>query len=186
MFSALQKTANVHIKHFAAHDRRLIQEQWVSRKLGIYREIDERHTAIYDTHKKIAKSKYFDTGKVEVWSLAGEELEAMKQSIASRRGQVPLQFWSESRIAEWSRLNSADLSAVPEGVEVYERTWQREDSNGSAVFNKWRIFVDRQIFLPRRTEFYQMGPGESEYTLASFHVYDYPGDEEFKAAINED
>ncbi len=103
-------------------------------------------------------------------------------------GETLHQFLSDTRTTEWSRLNSADLPNIPDGVEVYEWNWQEDLSNfspGLVRFNKWRIFVDRGTFLPRRTEYHHRLSDEIDFTLDSFYVFDYPNDEEMQAVISE-
>ena len=89
-------------------------------------------------------------------------------------------------MTEWSRLDSADLSDIPDGVEVYERNWQRDFPTGLIEFNKWRIFVDRVTFLPqKRPNTTADFPMKDDFTLSSFHVYEYPSDEQMQAVISE-
>jgi len=184
MRSALRNTTNIHKMQFAPGREKPFQEQWVSRKSGIFRIVDKRYSAIYDIHKKIAKTKYFDTGEVEIRSLAGEDLAVAKKNIM---GETLHQFLTDTRMTEWSQLNSADLPDIPAGVEVYERNWQKdlsEVSPGLVELNKFRIFVDRETFLPRRTESYFRLSDENDFKLTSFYVYEYPSDEQMESILD--
>jgi len=186
MYSALRKMANVHSMQFAPGKQKSFFERWISRKSGIMLTTDKRSTVLYDTHKKIFKGKYFDTGEVEIVPLAGEDLAAVKRNIAGLREQTPFTnlLSDQRKNVEWTRVENVDSSVVPDGVEIYEEILQRERSDGAAVYNKRRFFVDRETFLPRKIESYQMEPGESEYTLSSFYVYEYPSDEQMKAILD--
>jgi hypothetical protein len=57
--------------------------------------------------------------------------------------------------------------------------------DGSAIFWKWRVFVDPKTDLPQKTEFYKkLGFGD-EYALKSANVVEYLSDNEMQAVIKE-
>ena len=81
-------------------------------------------------------------------------------------------------------VTDADLTAVSGDIEVYDKTWQREASNGTAAFEKRRFFVERGTFLRKRMEYYMKSSADKDYVLWSINVYDYPSDEQIKAILD--
>lgn len=187
MYQAMQKISHIHTMQFVAGKQQPISERWVSRTLGIDKMTSNRGTVLYDMHKKIGKNKLPNENAVEQWPLAKEDVADIEQGI--NECFKPISVPQSPLISNengWIRMADSELKTMGTvEVEVYERAYTTEDPSGFNIYHKRRILIDSGTFLLRRTEAYLKHPGESDYKLCSFYVYEYPSDEQMQTVIDE-
>jgi hypothetical protein len=185
IYEAVQKVKNVYIASFAPSKAEPTQERWVSRKLGIYVTKTDNELILWDVTNATKRHKNTVTGMAETFQLEGSTIAAAEGKISGSLGLMPFEDISAlPKDAQWHRLADASVLGDTLVLEVYDLLWVEKRYSGlSAVFNRWRVYADPQTKLPRRTEFYQMSPGEQEYVLKLFKVIDYPGDYEMQATV---
>lgn len=182
VYEAVLKVKNVYIASFAPDKTGPTQEKWVSRKLGVYVTRNSGELTLWNTYDGIRKIRASKIGKMEQTLLSYEDTAKIKTMISGSLGLMPFEDISAiPKDAQWHRL--ADASDAPNNVEVYDLLWVEKRYSGPSASNKWRMYIDPETKLPRRTEFYQMLPGEQEYVLKSSKVIDYPADDETKEML---
>ncbi len=185
IYKAFVKVKNVHISKFD-DKKELIQERWVSRALNIYMTKTGKELVLSDIPNGVRKSKQLGTAVTDTKPLTNDEVADVEKKISGSLGLMPFYDISEVPLdREWSRITDNGLEDVSEGVEVYDLIWTEKKHGGSAVFKKWRFFVDPETNLPQKTEFYEKSPTDSEYTLASVMVVEYLSNSEIKALIKD-
>jgi hypothetical protein len=113
--------------------------------------------------------------------LPAEETLKIAATINGTLGLMPFEDMTVlPKDAQWNHLTDANIISNVSALEVYDLLWVEKSSSTS---NKWRVYVDPQTKLPRRTEFYRMQPDEDTYVLKSFIVIDYPTDNEMKMMV---
>jgi hypothetical protein len=106
----------------------------------------------------------------------------METIISSSFGLIPFEDITVlPKNSQWHRLTDVSMPGNTSTMEVYDLLWV----DGPSVSNRWRVYVDPETKLPRRTEFYQMMSDEQEYVLKSFMLIDYPTDDEMQTIIKE-
>jgi hypothetical protein len=185
IYKAVEKIRNVYIASLVANQKEPIQELWVSRTLNSYITKTADQLTLWDLPNAIRKSKQLNTAVTETIPLTAVLIADVEKKITGSLGLLPFDELSAvSEDAEWN--NAADSSLkVREGIEVYDLMWVEKAYDGSAVFNKWRVFVDPVTNLPRRTEFYKKLPVDDQYLLKSVKLVQYLSDSEVQTVIKD-
>jgi hypothetical protein len=106
----------------------------------------------------------------------------METIISSSFGLIPFEDITVlPKNSQWHRLADVGMPESTSTMEVYDLLWV----DGPSVSNRWRVYINPENRLPRRTELYQMMSDEQEYVLKSFKVIDYPTDGEMQTIIKE-
>jgi hypothetical protein len=183
IYKAVEKVRNVYIASSAANQKEPIQELWVSRTLNSYMTKTGEQFTLWDLPNAVRKSKQLNTAPTETIPLTALSIADVEKKITGSLGLLPFDDLSAvSDDAEWNHL--ADSSEkVREGLEVYDLMWVQKAYDGSAVFNKWRVFVDPKTNLPQRTEFYKKLPVDGDYVLKSVRLVEYLSDSDVQTVI---
>jgi hypothetical protein len=172
---------NVHIINFSQGKTEPIQEKWVSRQQGIFIMKSGDKLAIWNVNQEIRKIRDIKLNTIEQTILPAEETLKIAATINGTLGLMPFEDMTVlPKDAQWNHLTDANIISNVSALEVYDLLWVEKSSSTS---NKWRVYVDPQTKLPRRTEFYRMQPDEDTYVLKSFIVIDYPTDNEMKMMV---
>jgi hypothetical protein len=186
IYEAVLRIKNVYITSFTSGQTEPTQKKWVSRSLGIYMTSVGDELTIWDINRGIRRTYIGLPDKTKQESLSSEETARIASIINSSLNVMPFENMSElPKDAKWQRLNDVEIGSDTSNLEVYGLLWSDQNQLNILVIRKWQVFVDPETKLPRRTEFYQMLPGEQEYTLKSFKVVDYPTDGEMRAIIKQ-
>ncbi len=78
----------------------------------------------------------------------------------------------------------AEKKEAGEKITAYELAWA-EETEGGAVYHKWRYFVEGKTGRPRKIEKYSKNEADGEYVLRETVIIDYPLDEEMREMIKE-
>jgi hypothetical protein len=186
VYKAIEKVKNVYISTFGSDETGSAQEKWVSRPLNIYMTKSRRQSVLWDVGNGLRKIKNLNTGEVETIRLTEEAIAGIETKMSGSLGIMP--FYDISEIpadAEWSRIAHDGLEATAKDIEVYDLIWGKKALDGSVVFKKCRIFVDPKTSLPKRTQFYEKLATDTEYTLVSLRVIEYPSDSEMQIVLED-
>jgi hypothetical protein len=182
IYKAVQKVQNVHTTKFTPGKTEPVYNQWVSRSLDVYITRSRSDQAIWDLDRGTRKITNIQTGGIKKDSLTSEDVTRMEAFINGFLGMMPFEDISaQVKDSQWHRMADASLPGETSVMEVYDLLWV--DKN-SSINNKWRFFVDPASKLPRRTEFYQLLPGEEDYIFTSFSIITYPTDDEIRTIID--
>jgi len=184
IYKALDKVKNVHISKSVPDETELIQEKWVSRGLNIYMTKTGNQLVLSDIPNGVRKHKQLDTAVTETEPLTNDEVADVEQKMTGSLGLIPLSDISDvPPDSEWSRVADDGLKATFTSTEVYDLIWTEKTHGGSAIFKKWRVFVDPETNLPQKTEFYKKLAVDDEYTRESVMVVEYLSDGEIRTII---
>lgn len=206
----LGRVENICVSTFEPGQTSPTQQVWTSQalkvrlfKTGIG---DQARFALLDLANKVQTTAYLSNVKTE--PLTEEKLHDLRQSMTPSFAMAP--FFSAEDVpanAQWNRLTDPAVVANIPGCTVYELVWeqksgpsrtqdrtQRTEGGGrpadsssadhpSSVFRKWRVFVDAETHLPKRTESYIKTGSESEYRLEKFVVVTYPGKSDIREIV---
>jgi hypothetical protein len=184
IYRALELAKNVYVASFLPGIPKPTQEKWVSRSLGIYMTSTSDELVLWDLNRAIRKAHTNGTDKTKQVSLSSEETARIETTISGSLGLMPFEDMSQlPKDAQWCRLADASLPGDTSVLEVYDLLWTEKRYSGLSVFNRWRVFVNPDTNLPRRTEFYQMSPGEQEYVLKLSKIVEYLEDNEIQTVV---
>ena len=186
IYKAVEKVKNVYISRFVPETTEPTQEKWVSRTLNIYMTKTGKQLTLWDISNRVRKRKQLNTGVIKTISLTTVSVDNIEKKITGYLDLIP--FYDISEIphdAEWKRVTNGSLKAMAKGTEVYDLTWIEKVYGGSAIFKKWRVFVDAKTNLPQKTELYQRLTTDSKYTLKSTKLVKYLSDGEIYAVMKE-
>jgi len=186
IYKAIEKVTNVYISKFVPGKAEPIEEKWVSRTLNIYMSKMGKELVLSDPTNKVRKTKLLGTNSVETMLLPDDQIAKTEEMITGSLGLM--HFTDISKIplgAEWTDVTNSVLKATDENTNVYDLTWVGRAYDGSAMFNKWRVFADTRTNRPQRVEGYQRLDTESKYTRSSVMVIRYLKDSEIQAVIKD-
>jgi hypothetical protein len=178
---AVLRIKNVHIMNFSPGRAEPIQEKWASRQQGIFIMKSGDKLAIWNVNQGIHKTLDSKLNKTEQATMLPEETTQIAETINGTLGLMPLEDMTVlPKDAQWNQLTDTNITPDASALEVYDLLWFESSSSTS---KKWRVYVDPQTKLPRRTEFYRKRLGEDTFILKLFIVLDYPTDEGMKETI---
>jgi hypothetical protein len=184
IYKAIEKIQNVYISKFAPNGVEPIEEKWISRSLNIYITKIRNELVLWDLSNKVRKTKQVSADLVEATLLSDSLISEIEKRITDSLGLMPFDNISNMPAGtEWKHVKSEDIKDIVKGSEVYDLTWIERKYGGSAVFIKWRIFIDSNTNLPRRIEWYQRSDTENEYTLTTLIKVEYLSDGEVQTVI---
>jgi len=183
IYKALEKIKNVCISRFVPDKTEPIQQKWVSRTLNVSVQKTKKQAILFDLQNRIRKIKNLSTDSIQETPISGDFLTKVEKYITGSFGLLPFPDISEvPKDTQWNRLGNEYIEAPIPGTEVYDLTWKMIKGMVTEYY-RWRVFIDTQTNLPKRTEWYKKTPVENEYTLWSIEVVSYPTDNEIKAVI---
>jgi len=141
---------------------------------------------LWDLANKLRKTKQLGTDSVEITLLSDDLIATVERRITGSLGLMP--FYEMSEIpedAEWSRVTNEGLKTAGKDTGVYDLTWVEKTYAGSAVFKRWRVFVDFRTNLPQRIELYRKLRAEGEHNLISVKMVEYLSESEIQTVIKE-
>ncbi|MCJ7730509.1 MAG: hypothetical protein MUO27_11630 [Sedimentisphaerales bacterium] len=186
IYEAVLEVKTIHIAIFTSGKTEPEQERWVSRRQGIYVTKTGNELALWDVTNVTERHQNIVTGITKATQLEENALAATEEKISGSLGLMPFEDISTlPKDTQWHRLVDTTIPRDTSSLEVYDLLWAEKRYSGLSTLNKWRVYVDPETKLPRRTEFYQMLPVEQEYDLKSFKVIDYPTDIEMQAIIKQ-
>lgn len=185
IYGALERIKNVHFAAFIPEKTKPTQQVWISRSLNIKMSKTNSQWVLWDIKNELKKAKNLDTNLTEASKLNYGILIQVKGTMETPWGLLP--FGNTSAVpknAEWQQVADEEIETFIANTEVYDLIWMEETVNGSAVYHKWRGYIDVETKLPMRIEWWQKY-AEEEYKLASIMKVSYPTDIEIQAVIDE-
>jgi len=183
IYEALEKVRSVCISRFVPDKAEPIQKDWVSRILNVRVQKTEKQAVLFDLQNRIRKVKNLSTDSIQTSPISGDFLAKVYNYITGSFGLLPFPDISAvPKDTQWNRVNSKGTKATILGTEVYDLTWNM--TKGMVIeYYRWRVFIDTQTNLPKRTEWYYKTAPEEEYTLESIEIITFPTDSEIEAVI---
>jgi hypothetical protein len=184
IYKAIAKVKNVHITSLVPGEEKPIQDQWVSRDFKVHLIRTKEESVLWDIRNGTITVKRLDGGPIEAKPLSPEMIAQTKETITGYLGLVPFADLSVvPKGADWSRVSGDNLEVAAQEMGIYQLSWVEKVYDGSAIFWKWRVFVDPKTDLPQRGEFYRKSAPDVEYSLVSANVVEYLADDEMQAVI---
>lgn len=184
VYKAIEKVKNVYISKFAAGNAKPAEEKWISRPLNIYMAKTRKELVFWDINNKVRKIKQLDNNITETILLSNDMLADVDRKITGSLGLMPFNDMSEIPPgAAWSRIADEDVKVTFRGAEVYDLTWVEKNYGGSAVFRRWRVFVNAETNLPQRAEWYQKLTADDEFVLTAIITVEYLSEDEIQDVI---
>jgi hypothetical protein len=185
IYETLEKVQSVCISRFVPDKPEPTQKVWVSRSLNLKMYESKEEFVLYDIQNKARKIKRLSSGLITTTPVSEDLLAQTKESMEGALGLVPFSDISAiPKGAQWTRVNRKDLETIVPGTEVYDLTWSETGTKGVYTrYRIWRVFVDIDTKLPKRTESYRKMNPEEEYEFYRFVVITYHSESEIKAFI---
>ncbi len=186
-YSTLGAVRNICVSTFQPGQTSPEQQVWTSQdlkvrlfKTGIG---DQAQFALLDIGEKVQMTMILST--VETEQLTEQELRDLEKSVTPSFGLAPF-FDAKDvpRNARWHRVHDQAIVAILPGCAVYDLTWVLPGMTAQeASHKKWRVFLDAETHLPRKTELYVRSESDTEYKLESFAVVTYPSEIEIRELV---
>jgi len=186
IYKALEKAKNVYIASFVPDKKEPVQEIWVSRSLNVYITKTGNQLVLWDISNRVRKSKQLDITATETMPLTANMITDIEKLISGSLGLMP--FYDMSEIpgdAQWSRVDEKGVEEPTKGIEVYVLQWLEKRYDGSIILRKWQLFVDANMSLPQRVEWYKKLINDSEFRLETKMVVKYLKESELQTVIKE-
>ncbi len=184
IYQALGAVENICITTFEPAANEPMQIEWVSQALNIDMFRIGEQLVLWDISNNIKMTKNLSFDSVKTQILSGEMLAKLKQAANQRFGLVPFSSISGISGARWTRVDDSEVETVVSGTRAFDLTWpEKNNASGAISFRKWRIFLDRDTNLPKRTQWYSKLKPEEEYKFETFSVITYPSESQIQALI---
>jgi hypothetical protein len=183
-YTAINQVKNVHISTFTGQSNPT-QESWVSRSFNVSILKNAQGWNLINFKTKEQKTKAPGSESVQVTRLSDEVISDFQYLIRGSLGLTPYKQIAEIPVnTEWNHLVDEESEASIENTEIYELIWTQSNYGGSPTFNKWLFTINSMTNLPEKIECYRKINAESQYTLTSTVLIDYPDDNDMKAVID--
>lgn len=181
IYETIGKVKNVHIARFIPGKDQPVQEKWLSRTYSfrLLRTIrtNNSNLVLWDFANQVKKVKSLDNDKVKMAPLKPETVSKGISSLEGSLGMLP--FSKISKLpegAQWNKVKDETVLKVVPGSEVYDLVWTEK----SGWQMKWRVFVDPETKLPKRTEGYEKSLITDEFKLKTIEIISYPTDKDIR------
>jgi hypothetical protein len=136
---------------------------------------------LLDLKKRSRKIVDFERGTCVTTRLTARQSRYAREIAIDGTGGVFAGIPSDTRLQEAATGPAGESGA---GALIYEldAPVQEADRNW-AVSHRYRIFVDRTTKLPQRVECFRKSPRESDWSLSTFHTFDYVTERDVRDAI---
>jgi hypothetical protein len=188
VYNTLDKSENYCISNYLAGQEEPFQQMWVLKSVDMKMlknvEKNSELLTLWDLSKNI---KMISQG-----SLSSLQTESITDDMLHELDKTMLQVFSLDKFGKLSEIpknaayhwiHDAKVDTQFPDSDVFELSWQQEDSDGKLQYFKWRIFVKEKTFLPKRAELYIKSNSQDEYALVSISIVSYPGEENIKNII---
>ena len=185
-YRALSQVKNVYFAAFDLEKAEPTQEIWVSQALNVKVFKTERECVLWDLKGKSKKSKDLSTGSITITEPANSILAQVQKTMDVPWGLLP--FGDISGVppdAKWQQVADENIKTTVLGVEVYDLIWSEKTLGGSAVYKKWRGYIDAETKTPKRIERWWKQAEETEYKLVTIIKVTYPTATEIQTVIRE-
>jgi hypothetical protein len=183
VYEALEKVTNVCISRFVPYKAEPTQKVWSSKTLNIKMFETDEQFVLWDFAEGIKRTKPSNASAVQSEPLPLDVVTEGKESLGRSLGLLPFSNVNEAlEGTQWNRAGDQDIEAPIPDTEVYDLTWKTTDGMVTE-YHRWRVFIDTQRNLPKKTMWYEKTPIDDEYTLYSIEEVAYPHDSEIKAVI---
>jgi hypothetical protein len=184
---ALGNVRNVHIAHVVPGREKPVQEQWVSRGLGLYLIETGSRAVLHDIASGQMKVKQNTGSPAEIVPMSEGMLSDANEKMRGSFGLVPVSALSKlPKGSTWNPVDDEEVAVErEEGIEVYELSWVQQNPGAPAIVRKHRFYVDISMELPRKVELYRLSGDSGEYELESQKTVEYLDDEQVREAVNE-
>ncbi len=183
IYQAIAKVKNVYVASFVPGEPEPIQEKWVSRTYGFRLTRDSTGSVLWDVENKVKKIKPMNSDAIKTSSLSPDIANQAKKTLEGSLGLIPFSDMSDiPEDAQWEKVDEKSIRVNIPGTEVYDLIWEKK--KGSFIrYRKWRVFVDIDTKLPKKTEWYRQFSPEDGYEFFRFVKVTYPSDNEIENTI---
>jgi hypothetical protein len=183
IYEALEKVRNVCISRFVPDKAERIQQRWVSRAFACRLTWNNKRFVLWDFANSVKTIKPLDGSTIQADTLSADVVAKGKKSLEGSFGLLPFPDISAvPKDSQWNRVGNEDMEAPIPHTEVYDLTWKMTKGMVTEYY-RWRVFIDAQTNLPKKTKWYYKTAPEEEYTLESIEIITFPTDSEIEAVI---
>lgn len=170
IYDALAKINNIHIVRFTPPREDPIREIWASKSLKLTLIKSKSQWNLWDLSENVRKIKKIDNSLSETIAIDKTDLPIAEKNLENVLGLMPFPDITDvPEDAKWYKISDTNINAVSPGTEVFELTWQANNSIGEIEPRKWRCYLDPQKHLPFRIERYAkiQGTDSDEFVIKS-------------------
>jgi hypothetical protein len=188
VYNTLDKSENYCISNYLAGQEEPFQQMWVLKSVDMkmFRTVEKNSELL--TLWDLSKNKKM----ISQGSLSSLQTEAITDDMLSELDKSMLEIFSLDKFGKLSEIpknaayqwiHDAKVDAQFPDSDVFELSWQQEDSDSKMRYFKWRLFVKEKTFILKRMELYVKSNPQDQYALVSISIVSYPGEENIKNII---
>lgn len=186
IYNVIGKIKNICLISGTSEVDEAIQKVWVSKDLNIKLFYSANHWIFWDIQNKVRRSRTGELAYLETNELNDAELMNVKQTMDVSLALLPFQ---NPRLLpdkyDWKLLPDKEVAKQFSNIQVYDLLWSNKTANGSLVYYKWRVYIDKGNLLPKRIENWQKYSPSGKYELKNWMDITYPQTYEVEKLIRE-
>jgi len=183
---AVTKVENICIATFEFNVKEPVRIEWISQSQNINMSRFAEQFVLWDIPNRVKMTKNLSSDSVKTEKLSEDVISKFKKAASPTFSLVPFSDVSNVSGAQWSRVKNLEVVATVPGTLVYDLIWSGKNTTSDVIeFRKWRVFVDEDTDLPKKTEQYVKLKAEDEYKFEKADVVTYPSGDQIQALIRE-
>ena len=185
IFEATTEGKNVLRSRFHRGDEEPRERVLVSSSKEIKLVADADRVLMWDYPNRLWIKQDLQSGTTTSTPLSAKQAEDGRKALSTSAGLCPIDEITDLPAgSEWVHMAAYEIDHSVANTEVYELRWKRGGPL-NRVYNRWRVYADRNTYLPKRTESYERVFIQNEFTRIYVTTIEWLSDEEVDALIVE-
>ena len=186
IYNAIGKILNICLISGTSGVDGATQKTWISKDLDIKLFYSANHWILWDIQNRVRKSWTSKLAYLETNELNDAELVNVRQTMDIPLALLPFQSpYSLPDKYDWKLLPDRELTGQFSNTQVYDLLWSDKTVNGSLVYYRWRVYINKDTLLPKRIENWQKYSSAGKYELKNWMDITYPQTYEVKKLISD-
>jgi hypothetical protein len=186
IYNAIGKIQNICLISGTSEVAEATQKVWISKDLDIKLFYSANHWTLWDIKNEARKSRTSESAYWETNKLDNAELTNVRQTMDIPLALLPFQSpHSLPDKYDWKPLSDKEVIGQFPNTQVYDLLWSDKTVNGSLVYYRWRVYINKDTLLPKRVEYWQKHLSVGKYELKNWTNITYPQTREVEKLIYE-
>ena len=186
IYNAIGKIQNICLISGTSEVAEATQKVWISKDLDIKLFYSANHWTLWDVQNRVRKSRTSESAYLETNNLDDAELMNVRQTMDIPLALLPFQSpHSLPDKYDWKSLSDKEVIGQFSNTQVYDLLWSDKTVNGSLVYYRWRVYINKDTLLPKRVEYWQKHLSVGKYELKNWTNITYPQTHDIEKLIHE-
>ena len=186
IYNAIGKIQNICLISGTSEVDRAAQKVWISKDLDIKLFYSANHWTLWDVQNRVKKNWTSESAYWETNNLDDAELMNVRQTMDIPLALLPFQSpHSLPDKYDWKLFPDRKVTGQLFNTQVYDLLWSDKAVNGSLVYYRWRVYINKDTLLPKRVEYWQKHSFTGKYELKNWMNITYPQAYEVKKVIRD-